>query len=152
MKINGLGNILKIFLQICLILGIGILCFLWKIAPILGLDFPFLVMMIYPCGVCFLIIIYQFIGLFDSLKRNDPFSKWNVIRLKRGKTASFIIFLLLCISLFLSVLLYNYSNLIVIYALTFLSVLFLGVGIALYILSELFKIAIEYKEENELTI
>ena len=36
--------------------------------------------------------------------------------------------------------------------LLFLCILFLGVSIALYILSELFKQATEYKKENELTI
>ena len=36
--------------------------------------------------------------------------------------------------------------------LAFLVVLYVGVSIALYILSELFKQATEYKEENELTI
>ena len=34
----------------------------------------------------------------------------------------------------------------------FLFILFVGVAIALYILSELFKQATEYKKENELTI
>ena len=34
----------------------------------------------------------------------------------------------------------------------FLFILFTGVAIALYILSELFKQATEYKKENELTI
>ena len=34
----------------------------------------------------------------------------------------------------------------------FLFILFIGVAIALYILSELFKQATEYKKENELTI
>ena len=37
-------------------------------------------------------------------------------------------------------------------ALLFLCILFLGVSIALYILSELFRQATEYKKENDLTI
>ena len=36
--------------------------------------------------------------------------------------------------------------------LIFLSILFLGVSIALYIIAELMKQATEYKQENELTI
>ena len=44
------------------------------------------------------------------------------------------------------------DDIIVIATLAFLCVLFLGVSIGLYILSELFKQAKEFKEENELTI
>lgn len=43
-------------------------------------------------------------------------------------------------------------NIIFILAMSFLFILFIGVSIALYILSELFEQATEYKEENELTI
>ena len=44
------------------------------------------------------------------------------------------------------------EDIILILGLAFLSVLFFGVAIALYILSELFKQAYKYKEENDLTI
>lgn len=40
----------------------------------------------------------------------------------------------------------------IIMVLLFLSILFFGVAVALYILAELLKQATEYKEENELTI
>ena len=44
----------------------------------------------------------------------------------------------------------TYVNYIIV--LIFLTVLFLGVSIALYILSELFSQATNYKQENDLTI
>ena len=44
----------------------------------------------------------------------------------------------------------KYINYIIV--LIFLAVLFFGVSIALYILSELFRQATDYKEENDLTI
>lgn len=152
MKINSLGKMLKHFLQICLILGGLFLIFFARISLLLNLKFEILVMTVYPCGICFLILIYQFIGLFDSLMNNDPFSKKNVIRMKRGEFVSLIISIILGLSLFISIYFYHYTNQIVIYALIFISILFFGVFIALYILSELFKTAIYYKEENELTI
>ena len=43
-------------------------------------------------------------------------------------------------------------DILVILVLSFLSILFLGVSIALYVLAELFKEATQYKQENELTI
>ena len=43
-------------------------------------------------------------------------------------------------------------SILVIIVLLFMFILFIGVTIALYILSELFNKAIEYKNENDLTI
>lgn len=148
----GIGNLLKIFLEVCMGIIILTILFLPKIVELLGLHFDLFIISIYPCGIGFLTLIYQFVKLFETLKENNPFYKLNVIRLKRSMIISFIISFFVFIALLLSIFKYNYYSLQLQYCIFFISILFCGVGIALYILSELFKLAINYKEENELTI
>lgn len=147
---HGIGNYLKIFLQICKVFGILLLIFLIPILYLLKLLFDMFLFMIYPCGICFLILMEQFIGLFESLKEDNPFCMNNLERIVKAMHMSFIISGFVFISFFLTFF-YNYS-LAFIVSILFISILFLGVGIALYILSDLFSISLEYKEENELTI
>lgn len=149
---KGIGNILKIILQISLIIGIIILLGLYFITKLVNIKFDYFIMMIYPCGISFLILVYQFIGLFDSLKKNNPFCLENVNRMKIGMISSFIISLFITIALLLTIFVYNYYSLQLQVALFFMSILFIAVGIALYILKELFREATIYKEENDLTI
>lgn len=149
---KGMACILKIMLQIAMILGGILLVLLPWFVNIFNLHFDLFIILIYPCGISFLYIVYQFIGLFNSLKVNNPFCIDNVKRMKNGMRASYLISLLIFIALFMSIFVYDYYTLQLQVALLFLSILFFGVGIALYILSELFKEAIMYKEENELTI
>ena len=66
--------------------------------------------------------------------------------------SSLTISTLIIIALLLTIFIYDYYSLQLQVALTFMSILFFAVGIALYILSELFKEATTYKEENDLTI
>ena len=156
MKIEGeksIGSLLKIVLQICMVLGIIILICLYLILKYFNLHFDLFAMMIYPCGIGLLLLIYQFIGLFNSLKENNPFCHDNVIRLNKSMIISFVISFLIVIALCFSILLYNdYYTLRFNICIGFICLLFFGVGIALCILKELFKEAIAYKEENELTI
>ena len=108
--------------------------------------------MIYPCGILFLCIVYQFVNLFKTLSDNTPFCNENVIRLRKGMIFSFIISILILIALLLAIFAYSYYSLQLKVALAFMSFLFFGVSVALYILSVLFKVATKYKEENDLTI
>lgn len=155
MKIEGkfgIGNILKIFLEICMIIGLLILIFLLKLLDLFNLKFDFFIATIYPCGLCFLGLIYQFIKLFDSLKNKNPFCKDNIKRLNYSIILSFIISILVFIALMLSIFAYSYYSNQLRYAIALVGILFFGLGIALYILSALFKEAINYKELNDLTI
>ena len=72
--------------------------------------------------------------------------------MKKTSVISFVGALFWLIDLVYQVLFVNAKDIVFIVTLGFLSILFLGVAIALYILSELFKKAYDYKEENELTI
>lgn len=155
MKINGntgIGNFLKLLLEICMVIGTILLVLLIPILTSLKIEINFFTLLFYPCGVCFLILVYQFIGLFNSLKENQPFCKENIERLKLAMWMSFIISIIIIVALLSAcVIKINYTSALKL-CLGFLGILFGGVGIALYILSELFKTALTYKEENELTI
>lgn len=150
---KGLGDILKTFLQICFALGIIILLVLPAVLQKFGLNMKTSAFIIEPNGIILLIIVYKFIQLFNSLKNNEPFCENNVKLLKETGIIAFIGACFWIIDLIIYGLIYiNTLNIITILVMGFLFILFLGVSIALYMLSELFKQAIEYKKENELTI
>ena len=149
---NSIGNFLKIFLQICFYFGIILLVILPFILKILGFNMEASMFVIYPNGIILLLITRNFIKLFDSLKNNTPFCIENVRILKKTSVISFVGALFWLIDLGYQLLFVNAKDIVFIVTLGFLSILFLGVAIALYILSELFKQAYNYKEENELTI
>ena len=134
--------------------GIGILFLIsmyWIVRKV-NLEFNWFIACIYPCGISFLVLIYQFIGLFNSLKESNPFCKENPKRMNIGMISSIVTCIFILIALLLSILVYNQYTLELKVALSFIFILFFGVSIALYILKELFIEAINYKEENELTI
>ena len=97
-------------------------------------------------------IIYQFIKLFKSLEDDKPFTLNNVIILKRTSILSLIMSIMWILDLvfMITIMKNTYINYIIV--ILFLSVLFFGVSIALYILKELIYQATKYKEENDLTI
>ena len=168
---QGVGKVLKVFLKVCFYVGIVILIGLPFIMKILGSNFISILvfsMFVYPIGIILLMITYNFIAMFDSLRLNNPFCKENVKLLKRTGiislvgSAFWLIYFIFGMSLLFSefhsfknplqsicflAYFFPYEGMFL-----FLCILFLGVSIALYILSELFKQATEYKDENDLTI
>ena len=149
---KGIGNILKIFLQICFYGGIFVLIALPFVFNTLGISLHSSMYVIYPNGIVMLSIGYKFIQLFNSLKNNNPFCEDNIKIQKGAAKLSIVEAVLWLLDFLYSVFLVKYEDLIIVLGLAFLSVLFFGVAIALYILSELFKQAYKYKEENDLTI
>ena len=149
---NGLGNILKNFLQICFYLGILILIGLPFVLKSFGLSLNASAFLIYPNGIILLMIAHKFIELFDSLKNNNPFCENNVKILKSTGVIAFIGACFWLIDLLYEIIFANSFDIVFILVMTFLFILYFGVSIALYMLSELFKQATEYKQENELTI
>ena len=141
---NGLGNILKVILEIafCLVI-ILMIAVLFKTTKIL---------LFYPNIICMLIIMYAFIGLFDLLKREEPFCKKTVKKINIAKFASAIASVIWLIQALYEIILVKYADVLAITLLVFMFILFLGVSIALYILKELFIKATNFKEENDLTI
>ena len=149
---KGIGKILKIFLQICFWTGIIILITIPFILKQCGFNLGASMFVIYPNGIVLLIITNNFIKMFNSLRLNNPFCKENVKKLKITSIVSFIGSILWFINFLYEILLAKSSDIILNSTLLFLCILFLGVSIALYIISELMRQAIEYKKENELTI
>lgn len=144
---NGLGNILKIILQICFWGGIVFLILLLIILK----NISIFEIMLYLNGITMLVIVKQFIGLFDSLKIEKPFCENTVKRMNTASIASGIMTVLFLIETIYKLVLGN-SDIKINCILAFMTILFLGVAIALYILAELFRQATEYKSENDLTI
>lgn len=151
-KTKTIATVISLLLKICIGIGIILLLALWKILEGLNIKFDLLVFLIYPSGILFLMLVYQFIKLFKLLKIENPFSMIMVKYLKETMWISFIIGIIILIALLLSIFVYPTYTIAVKISLTFFTILFIGVGIALYLLSELFKQATEYKEENDLTI
>lgn len=150
-NIKRLGKILNI------VLTIGFVCFI----PVFLLS-PFMLknnysdlysaLFIYPNGCLMLIIIIQFMRLFRSLENDNPFTNKNVSILYHTGIISFIMSFIWIIDLILMIFFVHNTYINYIIVLLFLFILFFGVGIALFILSLLFKRATDYKEENDLTI
>lgn len=151
MENEKIGKILVILLKICFVLLIPFLIVLpFLLDNNISIIHPMFI--IYPNGIIMLGIIIQFMRLFRSLEENNPFTMDNVKILKFTSHLSFGMFVLWMIDLLdlLLIIKNYYFNYIIV--LLFLAVLFLGVGIALQILSELFQQATNYKIENDLTI
>lgn len=149
---KGIGNILKILLQIAFYGGIIFLVILPFILQAFGIQLNASMYIIYPNGIVLLMIVKQFIKLFNSLKNNQPFSQSNVTILKNTAKVALIESFLWLMDLLYEMILAKAYDILLILVVTFLSILFLGVSIALYVLAELFKEATQYKQENELTI
>lgn len=149
---KGIGKILKVLLQICFWAGIILLIVIPFIINQYGFSLGGSMFVIYPNGIVLLIITHNFIKLFNSLRLNNPFCKENVKILKTTSIVSLIGSVLWLIDFLYETILAKSSDIILNSTLVFLSILFFGVSIALYIISELIKQATEYKQENELTI
>lgn len=118
-------------------------------------DFTLWIMIIMT-GLIALFVIYQFIKIFKNLKSNILFCENNAKRLNIISSSCFVIsaiYLIIAILIFLIM-----SDLIgefIYYIFAFsiiLMVIFSVSGIGIKILNEIYKKAIEYKEENDFTI
>lgn len=148
---NGLGKILKIILILGFIISIPIII----ISPMFlehTRNSIYSACIIYPNGILMLAIIYQFIKLFESLEKNNPFTYKNVSILKTTGFIAMLISILWILDLLFMIFVIKNTYINYIVVISFLSILFFGFFIALYILSELFKKATDYKKENDLTI
>ena len=149
-----------IFIQSCCSRKIIKIAFLVAIPIIIILPFIikgenniiFYMSIIYPNSILMLGIMYQFIRLFSSLEKNNPFTIDNVKILSNTSKISYSMSLLWIIDLFILLFGIKNNDLNYIIVIIFLSILFFGVGVALWLLSALFQKATDYKEENELTI
>ena len=148
---KGLGKILKIILIIGFIIAIPSTI----ISPMLlhhTRNSIYSAFIIYPNGLLMLGIIYEFVKLFKSLEDNKPFTSKNVKILKNTSIISLTMSILWILDLLFMIIIMKNTYVNYIIVMSFLSLLFFGVAIALYILAQLFNQATQYKEENDLTI
>ena len=144
-------KILKKIIKIAFIIAIPVIIILPFIIKGEN-NIVFYMSIIYPNSILMLGIMYQFIKLFSSLEKNNPFNLDNVKILSTTSKISYVMSLLWIIDLFILLFGIKNNDLNYIIVIIFLSILFFGVGVALWILSVLFQKATNYKEENELTI
>ena len=100
------------------------------------------------------VLISQFIGIFKSLENNNVFDKNNLKRLKVSYISSIVMGLMYLINSVILFLNKENENWMIIYMLLtyIITLVFLIFGVGLIVLSEIYKRAIKYKEENDLTI
>jgi hypothetical protein len=147
---KGLSGYVKKLLNLVFLGGIGILLCLpyllnWYLDRLYypaQRSYYFLLFFLYFTGAFCLWIIYEMIKIFKTLNRKNPFMMDNVISLQKTAFSSFII----AAAYIVKIIFYNSFLTMVI------TMIFVIAGLFLTILSEVFKQAVEYKEENDLTI
>lgn len=162
MKILGkksLSSIIKIFLWILLIICLLVVL----IGGIVVIkEFSYFntdntlrsLIILYLSSIPASILIIQFIGIFKSLENSKVFENQNVKRLKTSYITSIIMgimYLVNSIMLFLSRAEENWE-IVYMFLMYVVTLVFLIFGVGLIVLSEIYKKAIKYKEENDLTI
>ena len=150
-EIDKMGNILKIIVVIGIVFSIPVIIL---IQFLLSNNYSVLysMLIVYPNGLLMIGIAIQFLKMFRSLEKNQPFTQDNVNILKKTGILSFIMSGLWIIDLLIMIFIIKNTYINYIIVLLFLFILFFGVGIALWTLSLLFLQATKYKEENDLTI
>lgn len=111
---------------------------------------------IYLSGIPALVMLYQFIKVFSSLERGEVFSRKIEKRFLINSICSIIIGIIYGINAILmpsKIAQFEYSAIITyIFFSIITAMIFLILGIGLIVLKEIYKTAIENKEENDLTI
>lgn len=112
--------------------------------------------LIYLSAIPALIMIVQFLQIFNTLKNEKIFEKQNVKRLSISYISSIIIGIMYAINVLLIYFGVNIpaEGYFIIYPLAnvALAIIFLIFGIGIVVLKEIYRKAIEYKDENDLTI
>lgn len=150
-EIDKMGNLLKNIVIIGIVFAIPAIILI----PFLlsnNYSIFYSMVIVYPNGLLMIGIAIQFLKMFKSLEKNQPFTQKNVDILKKTGFLSFIMSILWIIDLLIMIFIIKNTYVNYIIVLLFLFILFLGVGIALWTLSLLLQQATEYKEENDLTI
>lgn len=169
MKITGkksISSFVKIFLVIlfalCIVSIIEVPMFIEKngigsfkqmiFEETLGITIIF----IYLSSIPALIMLYEFIKIFSSLEKGNIFSKKVENRFLISSVCSIIIGIIYGINVFVQISKisnFEYSSIIVYLFFSIITaMIFLILGIGLIVLREIYKTAIENKEENDLTI
>lgn len=168
MKVLGKGSICSIvekFLIVLLIFGIcalitGTIILISQTNNITEDTIITIILgIIYLSGFPAIVMILAFINIFKELKNGETFSMKNLKNLKIACKTSIIIGIMYIISLILIIVTPQIQgveitemNYICIYYALATAMVFIIFGIGLIVLNKIYEKAIEYKNENELTI
>jgi hypothetical protein len=148
--LTALSKALRICLQFTFIAGAAVTAMLWWIlrawfGDYFGEDPVYYyasVSILTPCGVCTLYILWQLIGLLKTIGQKNPFVRRNARGLQKIAASSFIIALLFVVLLFFHTTVLTAG----------IAYIFLIAGFCFIVLAGLFRRAVEYKDENDLTV
>ena len=161
MKILGkksLSSVITIFLIIVLILCIaaiisGAYIIVKNIDLLASLTIFKTLLLIYLSSIPALILIIQFLKIFENLREEKVFIESNIKKLKISYITSIIIGIIFMINSMILFFQTTDPNILVYRILTStVTLVFLIFGIGLVVLTEIYKKALKFKEENDLTI
>lgn len=147
---RGLSGIVKYVFDIIFIAGVLILLTLpfslkWCFDNYIWTDgeyYWFLLFFLEFTGIFGLVIVYELRNMFKQINKNEPFVEQNVSSLKK-----IAIMALLIAAIYVVKIVFYISFLTII-----LTVAFVIFGLAGLVFSEVFRQAVRFKEENDLTI
>lgn len=149
---RSLSSFIKLFIILLMIIAVGCLVGLpWLFDLFVNLGYldqvngfmtNYFMFILYITGMVSLIILNEMRKIFYSLEAKNPFIYENVRSLKKMSTCAIIISLLYISK----VIIYNSIMTMLVVLVFFLASLFA------LVLSEVFKSAVKYKEENDLTV
>ena len=161
MKILGkksLSSVITIFLKILLILCIAVIIsgayiIVKNIDLLASLTIFKTLLLIYLSSIPALILIIQFLKIFENLREEKVFIESNIKKLKISYITSIIIGIIFMINSIILFFQTTDPNILVYRILTStVTLVFLIFGIGLVVLTEIYKKALKFKEENDLTI
>lgn len=149
---GSLSSFIKIFIIVLMLVAIGCLAGLpwifnifkeWGYLKINSNSIvTYFMVILYITGIASFIILNEMRRIFDSLEEKNPFIFRNVVSLKRMSICAFVI----AIVYVSKVLIYNSIMTMLVVLVFFLA------GLLTLVLSEVFKKAVKYKEEIDLTV
>lgn len=147
---KGLSGIVKRILDLVFLGGLGIIITLpytlkWYMNAIYRTNnenYYFLLAFLYISGIVCLGLVNEIRKIFKTLNRRNPFIMENVKSLNRSGVACFIISAAYIVKIFF------YNSVLT----AIITMVFIICGLFSVVLAEVFRQAIEVKEENDLTI
>ena len=148
---NSISFFMKILLSIFMITTIALLAFLpWIINQFLGITYgigntfakTILLIVLYPSGICGLLIENELRRIFKSLEKKDPFVDSNIKSLNSMGIYMIVVFVMFIFKIFTL-----NSIMTMVCALAFVII-----SLLCFVLADVFKQAVIYKKDNDLTI
>ena len=146
MKKSRIAQLISILLKVMMIIGIICLFFIPKLYDIFGNLFEnqtiYYKLGFYSCAVISLGVIYELIRVFDMVYEGSPFKKEVEIVLKQIAILFMILFVIVAIKIIFIPTVLSFSVAMILFV----------ASLGFYVLSQIFKVAIEYKNEVDFTV